>query len=157
MSDVEDFMNTPMGTVPRPPILPAGTYLGTVHSYKTNMRKRDGTEIPVLTLTIKVAEGKDDVDMDLLSKFDLARTYTSMDYWLDDNGRHQVDKLLSAFFGDNKSGMKISDYLPLLTNKPVIFSIKHTSAKSKNDEDQIDTFANVRGLKPLKDEEEAAA
>jgi len=150
----EEFFDAPMGSIPDAPNVPPGNYIGECLTHKTSKKKRDGVELTVISIPIRVLEPRNDVDEDLWNKLDPSLRYATMDFWLDARGRKAFDDFLFAMFGENTTMMKITDYMMLLVGRKVTFGVKHTNAKEKDEFGKIKTFVNLRNLKPLKEDDE---
>ena len=149
MTEVDDFLNTPMGSVPNPPKLPPGSWAGKIIGYKVGSRKINDEEINVVTLMIRPVQPDKDVDRDLLAGLDYTRMMVSTDYRLDPEGRKRLDRFLAKMFGENKTAAGIGAYLPLLSGKDVYFKITHTEGTKENDDGEKPIFVNIKELKPL--------
>jgi hypothetical protein len=149
---VEDFLGAKMGTVPKPPVLPAGTYLGTITKHEF-VDKKFGAEVTkALRINIKVAQAEADVEEELLAAIDMSRQYVQRDYALDANGHRAFDRLCVTLFGENAEGAGLGEYLPLLVGKSVVFKVTNTRGSKPGDDGEFPIFVNVQELKGLPQE-----
>ena len=147
---VDDFLNTPLGAVEKPPILPAGTYMGTIVKHRVDKRRREvngqQVEVPFVDLQVKVTNADEDVDPELLAKVDLSTQYVYPAWDIDPKGKYALQQFLVGFFEGAGDG-KIGEFLPLLVGKQVVFLITHTIGKKPDANGELPLYVNVTKVK----------
>jgi len=153
MTDIDDFFSTKMGSIPKPPILPKGTWLGTITKHDiVEVKGQDGAAEKALQLTVKLKQAEADVEPELLEQYgDLAKAFAYPQFRLNAIGKRTFDQLLVSIFGANAEGANIGDYVNLLTGKNVVCEIVHSQGKTANEEGDFPTFVNCRKVKGLPD------
>ena len=135
-TNLEDFLNTPLGAVEKPAVQPPGTYLGTIVKHKLDKRRIGEEEIPFVEFQVKITNAEDDVDPELLAKVDMSNAFAYPRFDLNARGKYQLQNFLLGFF-EEAGGGKMGEYLPMLVGKQVVFQVTNKPGKTKDGEDVL--------------------
>lgn len=156
-SALDEFMNTPLGDVPKPPMLPQGTYQGVITSHKVipdrKISKESTDTIAVVSFTIRPEFPDADTDNELLEQFTqvcpLHDVVLFLEFRVDVRGRYACQTFLASLFGENARKATITEFLPLTINRKVAFKVVHSPGNRPDETGEIPMFLNLRDVKGL--------
>jgi len=126
------LLSKPVDSVKRPPVLPAGTYYGSISEYKftesKNVNKETGAKTPMLAVTIKGLSPGEDVDQADLkdpadgTPIDMSKKYFIHNFILTENALFRL-KEFQEQAGMSTAGRSFEETIPEMKGMPVVLSI----------------------------------
>lgn len=138
--DFTSLLSRKVDEAKRPPVLPPGTYEGTVVNYQPDEAQlKDGTRVPIVRFNLKLTAPTEDIDPeDLVDRdgkpIEVAGKRIRHDFWLDGQQDFRLSEFISSC-GVETEGRSYGETLPECANAPVLVTVTQTQARDKVDKD----------------------
>jgi hypothetical protein len=119
MVDFSKLNNAPLNTFEKPKPLPAGSYYGTIQSYKFDESKDKKT--PFVEFTVKVTSAGDDVDQGELTGIDLSNKELRKAFYLTPAAGYQLTAFAEALGID--TGRGVVEVVPDFVSQQVLMGV----------------------------------
>jgi hypothetical protein len=122
--DFNQLLSTNLDAVKRPPVKPAGTYLGSIASYKFDLSSQKKT--PYVRFELAGIQPGEDIDPDQMKEedgtpIDLAKWKPGFEFYLTANALFMLKEFIEGFGNIQMSGRELKEVLPELKGLPVMF------------------------------------
>lgn len=129
MPDFRQLLSKPLDSVTRPPVLPNGTYYGTIMSFKIDEARfanDDGSKNVIVAFTVKPSHAGPDVDADELAAAEAAKALGDRLQTVEmplTGGNEWATKMFLDAIGISTAGKTWDTCLPETRNAQVMFEI----------------------------------
>lgn len=123
-TDFSNLLSEPVGSAKRPPVKPAGTYHGTIASYKFDESSKKKT--PYVQFSCTNIRPGEDIDQEALrdpegESIDLSKWKPTSEFYLTPEAMWRLDEFLAPLSG--AAGRPKNEVIPELRGLPVILTV----------------------------------
>jgi hypothetical protein len=127
--NVKDLLSKPADSFERPPVFPAGHYLGTI--VKHEFDKSRAKKTPLIRFYLNPTAPSDDVDPEDVANIDLKKVLWRYEFYLTPTAMYRLADFLDAVLGESTESL--DERIPSTSGTEVLIGIRQRT----NDEGEV--------------------